>query len=137
MGFFKADREGFDFILTTIHVVWGRKTDRVLEIKYINYLLEKIKEKAGGENDIILCGDFNTPPEGFNLPSEWRPLIHNKTMVTSNNIYDNIWITSATGEYRSSGVVTSAGKLSDHFPVYATFANYDDDKGVPDLDIKL
>ena len=135
MGFFKCSR--FDFILTTIHVVWGKKSDRRAEISSINLLLEAIKEKAGGEGDIILCGDFNTPPEEFALPDIWRPLIHGRTMVNSANIFDNIWITGATGEFTGESGVVGAGKLSDHFPVYATFRDIDDDEGVPNLDIKL
>ncbi len=139
MGFFKYKE--FDFILSTIHVVWGTKKDREFEIKYINLLLEKIKEKAGGENDIILCGDFNTPPDEFNLPDEWKPLIHENTMCNKNkiSIYDNIWVTDNTKKFNiNSGVYIGAGSLSDHYPVFAEFTcDQDDDIGIPDLNIKL
>lgn len=136
MGFFKC--QNFDFILCTIHVVWGKKQDRDYEVSHINKLLNEIKKNAMGENDIILCGDFNTPPQKFSLPPEWRALIHSNTVVGNKNssIYDNFWITGSTKE-SSSGVYVGAGELSDHYPIYAEFKDDDQDTGVPNLDIIL
>lgn len=137
IGFFKSGN--FDFILSTIHIVWGKKSDRVIEIVNVNNLLQKITESANGEGDIILCGDFNTPPENFQLPREWSAKIKNGTVVGSGSRYDNIWINEKnTTEFVNAGVMSNFNNSSDHWPIFGIFnISIDDDNGTPDLNINL
>lgn len=134
IGYFRAGK--FDFVLATIHIVWGKKKDRVLEIEAVGKLLNKIIERAGTEHDIILCGDFNTAPEEFKLGSEWRPLINKSTMVKGTSRYDNIWISGAS-EFENTGICGVGEKCggSDHFPIYAVFKTDEDDD--EDNEIKI
>ena len=142
IGFFKVNG-GFDFIFAAIHVVWGKKIDRVIEIENINILINKIVKSTGGEGDIILAGDFNMPPENFSLPPEWIPLINGGTTVLKSggegSRYDNIWINkNNTSEYAGKSEIIKSAGGSDHYPIVAYFNNFDDDEGIPNLnDIKL
>lgn len=75
----------FDFILSTIHIVWGASiVGRRAEIEKLDNLLKSLQVRAGkpksnahqpnpskhqnsnsligAEKDLIICGDFNMPP---------------------------------------------------------------------------
>lgn len=141
IAFFKG--YNLDFILATIHIVWGKINDRHLEISHTQQLLNKIISHAGNERDIILCGDFNTPPEEFKLTADWHPLINATTTLPhktggSGSRYDNIWITKNTTAL-DEGVILSAGHASDHYPIYAVLkADVDlDDQLRVDLNLTL
>jgi endonuclease/exonuclease/phosphatase family metal-dependent hydrolase len=134
VGFFRARH--FDFVLGTIHVVWGRKKDRDLEIAGVSKLLDLIASKGRGEKDIILCGDFNMAPEKFSVGPKWYALIEEGTVVGSGSRYDNIW-TSVAGRGKS-GVYRDFKNSSDHYPIWAEFDDTADlDEGTPDIDIEI
>lgn len=142
VGFFRADN--FDFVLATIHVIWGKTTDRKDEANNIHSILEKTFSRcaAMGENDIILCGDFNMPPQRISV-TDWTPLVtQDYTMVGDTNLYDQIWINKKyTSEYTGRVEIVkfdlkygsreeAVKKISDHRPVCAWFAtDKDDDNG--------
>lgn len=140
-GYFRGDK--LDFILSTIHVVWGKASDRQLEISHIQELLDQIVVAAGGERDILLCGDFNTPPEKFHLSKNWCPLIKMPTTAArkvggKGSRYDNIWLTSNTNVI-DEGVIMNALKLSDHYPIFVVLKSDEDldDQDHVNLSIKL
>lgn len=148
IGYFRCGTLGsYDFILSTIHIVWGTVHDREVEIANVGRLLNAIIAKAGTEGDIILCGDFNTAPEGFHLPTTWRHLIDGRTTVSKVAVksgggigrYDNIWINTPRNFTGHSGIIHVEHNSSDHYPIYAEFnASYDADEGdVKDLKIEL
>lgn len=136
IGFFTCGKDRFDFVLSTIHVVWGKKSDRTAEISKIPQLLRLIRQHAKEEKNIIFCGDFNTDPKDFPACPTWTPCIHGGTVSGSFNTYDNFWITEET-PVAASGILDV--KLSDHFPIYASFCidGDCDDQEVIDLNIKI
>lgn len=133
---FKSDK--FDFVLTTIHVVWGKLKDRVAENDKIEEVLEKVFQRCSkyGERDVILCGDFNMPPEKIPV-KEWAPVFTTakgyETMVDSKHLYDQIWVNrKETPEFNGKCAVIPFDKdytskeeavkeISDHRPVCAWF----------------
>eukprot|EP01125_Pyxidicula_operculata_P017538 TRINITY_DN613_c0_g6_i2.p1 TRINITY_DN613_c0_g6~~TRINITY_DN613_c0_g6_i2.p1 ORF type:complete len:548 (+),score=115.41 TRINITY_DN613_c0_g6_i2:311-1954(+) len=149
MAFFRSKL--FDFVLVTIHVVWGPSVQgRREEIRKLGTLLTKIQEKAKDENDIILVGDFNMPPTDLSWEVDgWLPLIRppSLTVVGDTSLYDNIWVSGEytfNSEYKgSSGVIEfdkllyedsiqgrrqAISEVSDHRPVWGLFStNVDDD----------
>lgn len=63
IGYFKAGN--FDFIIATIHVVWGASVvGRRDEVQKLDSLLTAIEQRAQTERDLLVCGDFNLPPTG-------------------------------------------------------------------------
>jgi hypothetical protein len=130
-------RGGFDFIFSTIHVVWGKKKDRDLEIAGVGKYLEAVLNHANGEKDIFLCGDFNEPPEKFSLGSGWKNLINGGTVVGSGSRYDNIWV-SGFVKPEEGDVYKDFQNSSDHWPIWAALPDIpDDDEGLPDLNIDI
>ena len=64
IGYFKAGN--FDFIIATIHVVWGASVlGRRDEVQKLENLLTAIEARAQTEKDLIIVGDFNLPPSGM------------------------------------------------------------------------
>lgn len=67
----------FDFVIATIHVVWGATVlGRREEVQKLNDLLAALQKRANTEKDLIIVGDFNLPPTdmGWQLQG-WEPLI--------------------------------------------------------------
>jgi endonuclease/exonuclease/phosphatase family metal-dependent hydrolase len=148
LGFFRIsaleNAECFDFVLATIHLVWGTKGDRREEASHLGPVIRSVFDRAGREHDVILCGDFNTCPGEFTgMPTGWRnlrelvPLLRvggttiNTRGELTGNMYDNIWInTTHTGEFVTGGIreIDNLKELSDHLPVWAEFRNTDDDE---------
>eukprot|EP01006_Ploeotia_vitrea_P046530 TRINITY_DN67031_c6_g6_i1.p1 TRINITY_DN67031_c6_g6~~TRINITY_DN67031_c6_g6_i1.p1 ORF type:complete len:473 (+),score=63.39 TRINITY_DN67031_c6_g6_i1:33-1451(+) len=142
VGNFKAGN--FDFVMAVIHVVWGKKIgERREEVGYLNKFMKTVADHAQGENDIILCGDFNMPPadKAWRM-DDWKPLILDplRTMVGDTSLYDNFWVHgSETLEQEFSGqcgvlkfdhifyAQTPEGRkqakdeCSDHRPIWALF----------------
>jgi endonuclease/exonuclease/phosphatase family metal-dependent hydrolase len=61
----------FDFTLITIHVVYG--SDIKKRAKEVNLLADVVKttiDNNGDEKDVLLLGDFNTPP----TDAAWKSL---------------------------------------------------------------
>lgn len=151
-GFFRANR--FDFVLITIHVVWGKLSDRKLENANINEVLLKVFERcsasSNGERDVILCGDFNMAPELI-VVRDWTPLFTSnsgiKTIVGDCHLYDQIWINKLyTTEFAAKADVIKFDKnfatkaeavktISDHRPVCAWFNTSTDDDECDRLDL--
>ena len=71
---------GFDFVLATVHVVFGdshtskqeQLKERKAEMKSLNALLSTIATACAPEKDIILCGDFN-------MSADQCPWVHTGT----------------------------------------------------------
>lgn len=137
----------FDFTLCTIHVLFGNsKDERRRELRLLDELLASIQRANGSEDDVILLGDFNAPPDdaGWQMGS-WKALVQPpaKTTVGEVSLYDNIWFDpDLTREYAGSfgvkafdteafpgGVRDARRRVSDHRPVWAAFstAGPDDD----------
>jgi len=156
MAYFVADQ--FDFILATIHVVWGDSiVGRRNEIKKLDTVLQKIQERAHPEKDIILVGDFNMPPSDVSWEVDgWEPLIRapRKTVVGDSSLYDNIWLRTEdtlNSEYKGDcGVLefdkimfgdtaeqrrAAINEVSDHRPVWGLFATDIDDDPYADVDL--
>ncbi len=109
----------FDFIISTVHIIWGKKRDREEEILKIKELMNKVHVLANAEKDIIFCGDFNTDMHG---------IITEPTVVNSKSHYDN-FVYSKIPEIVGGGVYKFEDQaLSDHYPVYINIlATKDDD----------
>ena len=62
-AYFRADR--FDFVVATVHLVWGdiiRRKKEVTDIK--KWLIEYANRGAAEERDLIIVGDFNRYGDG-------------------------------------------------------------------------
>ncbi|MEW5814988.1 MAG: endonuclease/exonuclease/phosphatase family protein [Spirochaetota bacterium] len=121
----------FDFSLINIHT----DPDEVKE--EINYLDDILTQELNKEQDAILLGDFNASPSKFDelaLISNLFTVILEKTPtnVRESATYDNIvFLKTNVREYVQGGVFNFkkiynldedfALKISDHYPVYATF----------------
>jgi len=140
IGFFRFS-SGFDFVFSTIHVVWGKKKDRVCEIDRIKVFLAELKNVCNtcgsiGEKNIILCGDFNTPAEKMGLDGGWFHCIDRGTVCGSGSCYDNFWISSETHKPISATVCdTSFG--SDHFPIEIILPPLADDDFLQEIDLRV
>ena len=133
----------FDFTLVTMHSIYGdAKADRRAEALLLDDVYAAVQEADPGEQDVILLGDFNLPPEdqGFaELATFLTPLFtgNRYTTISENakSLYDNIWFDPQhVREYAGeTGIddfdVTVFGNddkaaslaVSDHRPVWATF----------------
>lgn len=142
----KADN--FDFILMTIHVIYGEgPDDRTEEMEEIASVYNYLQSRDPVENDVILTGDFNTQPGEDNfkyikeIKDSWYAISKGKTTIgSSGNLYDNIIFTKTpTQEYTGAkgiymfddimDLTSDEAKqaVSDHRPVYAVFCTETDD----------
>jgi endonuclease/exonuclease/phosphatase family metal-dependent hydrolase len=139
----------FDFTLVTIHVIYGDSvTQRREEVSLLPQVLELVDVNNGPENDIILLGDFNLPPEdsawGTAGLSLYSPILTGdiKTTISDTSSYDNLWfnrsfVTEWKGDaylYKFDEVIygndddQASLEVSDHRPVSAYFVtSFDDD----------
>ena len=71
----------FDFTLITVHVIYGADAKpRVKEVKLLAQVVKTTLENNGGERDVMLLGDFNTPPNS----DAWKDLqLLNYTVCTT------------------------------------------------------
>ena len=90
---------GFDCTLVTMHTIYGDGiADRRGENSRMDDVLASIDTANGREDDLILLGDFNLPPddpgwelEGYrNIVADWE-----MTTISDSSSYDNIWISTA------------------------------------------
>ena len=145
--FYAKFRAGeFDFWAITIHSIYGDiVADRRAEALVLDDVYRFVQD-LDGENDILLMGDFNLPPDdkGFEelLALEGMTAI-NTSIPTSikDRLYDNIFIQSQyTQEYAGQyGVLkfdelwygnddkTASLAVSDHRPLWAIFDTSADD----------
>ena len=136
----------FDFTLCTIHLLFGdSQADRRRELVYMDEVVRSVQSANGDEQDVILLGDFNFPPDdrGWQL-NGWTAVFQppTKTTVGDVSLYDNIWFhPSNTGaEYTGThGVIRfdvddypgdvrrARREVSDHRPVWVIFRTTSDD----------
>ncbi|KAK3726776.1 hypothetical protein QZH41_010429 [Actinostola sp. cb2023] len=117
LGFFKAAR--FDFVLVSVHLkATGLSNEDISrlqkELAHIPDVISAVKDKIPGEKDMLIVGDFNLEPDEdeFNsfreaglsnlIPSKLHTNISTSNMDGS-KCYDNIWISSHTKSYYSTG----------------------------------
>ena len=136
----------FDFVLVNIHVVFGKRIDRVDELQQLEQLIDTIDQHVVTAQ-VIVMGDFNMPPAEYTLKDRF-PLIRPPMSTTIySNLYDNIWLPTLgsscsvekCGVYRIDhkyfpktkqfNYTTDSAKkarqkcnqvLSDHLPVFVT-----------------
>ena len=142
---------GFDFTLITIHSIFG---DTVGDRRAEGLLLDDIYRAVQGadpeEQDVILAGDFNLPPEDAGMAevdAVLDPVFTGaiRTTISDASLYDNFWWdpdhvaewTGAAGIDRFDESVfgnndeAASLAVSDHRPVWVTFRTDlpDDDGG--------
>lgn len=83
----------YDLVVVNIHVVFGKRVDRVDELQQLDHLVDTIDQHVGCLADqVIVLGDFNMPPIDYSLPDRVA-LIRAPLMTTIfNSLYDNIWL---------------------------------------------
>ncbi len=133
----------FDFTLVTVHMSWGvNEEQRRTEIKALPDLYNFIQKELPREQDIILLGHFNLPPEDPAWDNLKRfptmtPLIKtpDTTNIAGTRLYDNIWFQKKyCQEYTGRSGVTkfdenmfknndqkAGSAISDYRPVWADF----------------
>ncbi|HPB68186.1 MAG TPA: endonuclease/exonuclease/phosphatase family protein [Candidatus Omnitrophota bacterium] len=133
----------FDFTLVSVHVSRGaHEEDRRKEIKALPDLYDAIQKEFPVEQDIILLGHFNLPPEDPAWDDLKRfptmsPLIKppDTTNIAGTRLYDNIWFQKKyCREYTGrSGVIKfdenmfkdddkkAGDAVSDYRPVWGDF----------------
>ena len=136
---FKAGQ--FDFTLVTIHAIYGdSKADRRAEAALLDDIYQLVQGVDPDEQDVIVLGDFNLPPDdpGFvELDALLDPLFTDdiRTTISDASLYDNIWfdpvyVQEWTGQIgvdrfdeTAFGNDDKAASLavSDHRPIWATF----------------
>lgn len=128
--------QAFTFKMINVHV----DPDEVAtEIPTLASIIDGIEQYDGGEDDLILVGDLNSPPryfQDFSLFENQYPAIADQwaTKTSQNLNRDNIIFNGVnTSEYLAqSGVlnlmleynlsVENALQVSDHMPVWAVFS---------------
>ncbi len=148
LAHFEIPAFDFDFVLVNIHVVFGKRIDRVEELQQLEHLMDTIDQCVVTAR-VIVMGDFNMPPAEYTLRDRF-PLIRPPMSTTIySNLYDNIWLPSfekrscfveQCGVYRIDhkyfpktkqfNYTTDSAKkarqncsqvLSDHLPVFVSF----------------
>ena len=133
----------FDFIIVTFHNnTWDKGAEEQAQRLYNIYV--RVYNRLGArDNDIILLGDFNIEDEYrryfrnlLNVGIKNAIIFGTDTMLSKSNssTVDNIFYRKDKDlEIEESGSVQCAfddDKISDHYPVWATFKipEFDDDK---------
>ncbi len=137
---FRSLKDGTTFVVATVHILYGKsQADRASEITALSSYWNWLKDTYPGNNQIMLMGDFNTPPTSpawDNLDSSAKPLVVNGASTLSPtdgkfaNLYDNVFV-SKDSAIRVSDVqifnyptylkMTHAqgrDRISDHAPVF-------------------
>ena len=146
----------FDFILLTIHLLYGSSAqERRPELLSLARAFDQVRAENPTEQDIILLGDFNFPPDdaGWTALKQSPTMTYlirppEKTTITDTSLYDNIWFqASYVREYTGqAGIIKfdedmfanddrrASRTVSDHRPVWARFRidQADDDYQVAD-----
>ena len=120
----------FDFTLVAFHLKPdSNKTELKKELKVLDDIIRTIQEEDPLENDIILIGDFNAPPEDRNgqsisikenlntIGDEVTFAIHEPTNFKGDKIYDNIFfLTTETDEFiQDSGKIIQLKNMEDYY----------------------
>ena len=137
---FKSLKDGTTFVVATVHVLYGKsQADRASEITALSSYWAWLKDTYPGNNQIMLMGDFNTPPTSpawDNLDASARPLVLNgaSTLSTTDgkfsNLYDNIFVSQHSAikvnsvqvfnypKYLAMTHAQGRGSVSDHAPIF-------------------
>ncbi len=141
---FKADQ--FDFTLISVHVIFGDSIgDRRAENVLLDDVYRTVQDADPNEQDVILLGDFNLPPEDQGTDEVdflLDPVFSNvKTTISDASLYDNFWWDSITEWTGESGIDrfdeavfgdddgAASLAVSDHRPIWVTFRTDVDDDG--------
>ncbi len=87
----------FDFTLITIHVIFGDGIgDRREEALLLDDVYRTIQNSNPDEQDVILLGDFNLPPEDRGMAEvdfSLDPVLAGdvRTTISDASLYDNFW----------------------------------------------
>lgn len=140
--FYSSFRAGqFDFTLVTVHLIYGKRVaQRRAEAMQLDDVYRAIQEFDASEQDVIVLGDFNLPPDDPGL-EELRsfliPVLSDsiRTSIHDGSALDNLWwdtthVSEWTGEsgldrfdeevFEGDDKAASLA-VSDHRPVWATF----------------
>ena len=131
-----------------MHSIFGdRVAERRSEAEQLDEVWTAVQNADASEQDVILVGDFNLPPDdsGFDGLRQLTSALFTgdvRTTITETSLYDNIWLSTSTSEYVGRFGVDrfdqaifkdddSAASLavSDHRPIWAVFgtSGSDDD----------
>lgn len=145
---FRSLTDNSYFVVATVHILYGKsQADRASEIVALSNYWSWLKDIYPGNNQIMLMGDFNTPPTSpawDSLDSSAKPLVLNGASTLSStdgkfaNLYDNIFVGKGSTIKVNSvqvfnypkylGLTHTQGRssVSDHAPI---FLNADLSKG--------
>lgn len=145
---FKSLTDNSYFVVATVHILYGKsQADRASEIVALSNYWSWLKQTYPGNNQIMLMGDFNTPPTSpawDSLDSSAKPLVLSgaSTLSTTDgkfaNLYDNIFVSKDSTikvnsvqvfnypKYLGLTHVQGRSSVSDHAPI---FLNADLSKG--------
>jgi endonuclease/exonuclease/phosphatase family metal-dependent hydrolase len=137
---FRSLKDGSTFVVATVHILYGKsQSDRASEIIALSSYWNWLKETYAGNSQIMLMGDFNTPPSApawNNLDASARPLVLEGASTLSAtdgkfaNLYDNIFVSKTTAIRVNSvkvfdypqflGLTHAKGRdsVSDHAPIF-------------------
>jgi endonuclease/exonuclease/phosphatase family metal-dependent hydrolase len=135
----------FDFTVITIHIIYGDTVaDRRAEVSLLDEVIANVDTANGAEQDVMLMGDFNLPPDDSAWGiTNYANLVPATTMttITDTSSYDNFWIDILdTTECDDSILVyrfddgfidddTASLEVSDHRPISTVFDITADDDG--------
>ena len=139
---FRSIKDGTTFVVATVHILYGKnQADRASEIVALSSYWAWLKDTYPGNNQIMLMGDFNTPPTSpawDKLDVSAKPLVLDgkSTLSTTDgtfaNLYDNIFVDKQSSirvknvqifDYpKYLGMTHAQGRssISDHAPVFLT-----------------
>jgi endonuclease/exonuclease/phosphatase family metal-dependent hydrolase len=137
---FKSLKDGTTFVVATVHILYGKsQADRASEIIALSSYWSWLKGTYPGNNQIMLMGDFNTPPNSpawDNLDTSAKPLMLNGASTLSStdgkfaNLYDNIFVAKDSAIRVNTvqvfnypkflGLTHAQGRdsVSDHAPIF-------------------
>ena len=136
---FRSIDGNLDFTIISIHAAAPSKSYRKDEIKRLQRVFDTIQASDPDQNDIYLCGDFNTPvnkTEWDNLKSIMsmdhiltegnKTTIRKQTGELSSNQYDTFWFQKSASE---EDIVLNSGQVLDAWNIDMTL---DPDKTPPE-----
>lgn len=95
----------FDWTMCTVHILFGNnQAERRPELLLLDDVYRSVRDSGAG-NDVIICGDFNFPPDDVG----WNQLLQEdsmqfaiaqpaRTTIADVSLYDNCWWPAATSE---------------------------------------
>lgn len=137
---FRSLKDNTTFVVATVHILYGKsKADRASEITALSSYWAWLKDTYPGNNQIMLMGDFNTPPTSpawNQLDASAKPLMLDgaSTLSTTDgkfsNLYDNIFVSKNSAIRVNNvqvfnypkflGITHAQGRdsVSDHAPIF-------------------